>query len=185
MNSSQIGKWIFLFSTVFLLSACVWSLQPLGEEKPLPKDSLLIGTWKLNEEGDLSYLHIGNRGSASELVSVEIGIGGTIKTETFKTIATELNKLNYLSLGITDGNRMKWVFLKYQIIEGKKLRLWSVDRQYIRDALAKGSIQGVADDKSFIPSVELDMSQSDLRDFIVKHDGEIFKEQLKIYEKIE
>ena len=185
MNISKIEKSIAFVMACIFLSSCVLSMQPLGEENPLPTDSALIGSWKLTNDGDLSYLHIGNSGGSIEVVSVDIRKDGMIKTETLKAISTELNGLNYLSLCVDDGSGKKYLFLKYKIEEGKRLKFWSADQLLFREALMQGRLQGINNDKSIVPNVLLSANQSELREFVVKNDARIFKEELSTFDRVE
>lgn len=171
---SRLFKHSLLLLLGGLLSACVESTHPLSVPQPFPADSPLIGTWRMQKEGDATFLHIGNRGNTGQLIDVEFGKDGKVQADSYVVIPAQLNGVSYLSLRMPEKPKPRYVLLKYQISNGSHLTIWPADRDFIKSAVQQGLLKGKVMDKTMVPGVLILADRPALQTFVIEHDAQIF-----------
>lgn len=180
--SKRILQSIIMLSLALLMSGClVESGVPLSPPVPLAADDPLIGTWvHTKKEGETTYLHIGNKGEAANIIMIAFSRDALEENQTFAASTTTLEGNHYLSLlfpeeASSDKKPPHYLILKYRIsADGKTLSLWMANLQFFADAVKNGEIAGAMESKSFASSVFLSADDRSLQRFIAKHDKQIF-----------
>lgn len=168
-----------------LLAACVESTHPLSAPQPFPADSPLIGTWRMQKEGDATLLHIGNQGRTGRLIDVEFGSDGKLQTDSYVVIPAQLNGVSYLSLRMPEKPKPRYVLLKYQISNGNHLTIWPADHGFVKNAIQQGLLKGKVMKKSMVLGALILADQHALQKFVIEHEAQIFNDKADEFDRVQ
>ena len=176
---------VYLFLGM-LLSACVFSDQPLSKPSLLTPNSPLIGNWTLQDENENKavILHIGIDKRVLKLVKEEIDKNGSVK-ESFSASSHQINGNNYLSIKtINDNGKDSYIFCKYIVSNSKTLELQFPNTEFVLKAVANDLITGSGRPNDIIKSVQLTASQDELSKFISVYSESIFAGKTASFKRV-
>ncbi|MBS1198523.1 MAG: hypothetical protein H6R18_2308 [Proteobacteria bacterium] len=166
-----------LFFLCTLLAGCVESNIPLSPFAALPLGHPLLGTWVHRDQKEQVYLHIGNEENGLKLLQVELDDKGALKSESYQASATTLAGKDYLSIRLSEKDRVFYYIWKFRIAENGTLTFWAPDHKFMEKAVNQGLIAGEAHAGKFITVVKLSADQQALQRFIAEHDAKIFSDE--------
>jgi hypothetical protein len=131
-----------------LLCGCPESVHPLSDPASAAPDPALFGAWRGSFDGDEVYLHVGpgERGM-TQATMVEHDKKGGIKTERHVAFPTRLEGLAMLNVrAVGEGNSVRgYTLFKYEVAS-RKLTLWMLSYDAVRNDIRAGKLEGKAED---------------------------------------
>jgi hypothetical protein len=172
-------RYIRLLFVVVMVSGCIpYSDNPLTAPGEQPLDQAVMGTWFLHDDDDTVFLHAGVDWETKglRLVMVEFHKDGELKTYVLVGHTSRVGNQSYMNLrwDQPDEPDKGYLFVKYNRMgEQFGFALANVDavEKAINEGAARGKIvrgQGA--------SVTLTDSSERLREFVQKHDKDLFEE---------
>jgi hypothetical protein len=169
--------WVWLLT---ILNGCIpYSDNPLTAPDKEGPDPAILGTWLLHEEGESIFLHMGRdeKTQGLRVVMVEFQKDGEVKTSELIGHTSRLGKFTYMNLrwDRPEEQEAGYLFLKYQVA-GERIGLGLIRSDAVETAIREGGIQGRIEDTQIPSSTRLTDSSEHLREFVQKHDADLFEE---------
>ncbi|MBU1564013.1 MAG: hypothetical protein KJ630_00120 [Proteobacteria bacterium] len=162
------------------MNGCIpYSDNPLTAPDNNGPDPAILGTWFMHEKGETVFLHMGidEKTKGLRLVMVEFQKDGEVKTSELIGHTSRLGSYTYMNL-LWDRPaepEAGYLFVKYQIV-GERIGLGLIRSDAVEKAVREGSIRGIIDETQKTKFVQLTDSAEQLREYVQKHDAELFEE---------
>ncbi len=163
-----------------VLNGCIpYSDNPLTAQDNQVPDPAILGTWFIHEEGETVFLHIGIDAKTKGLrvAMVEFQKDGEVKTSELIGYTSRLENHTYINLrwDQPSDSEAGYLFIKYQVV-GERIGLGLIRSEAVEKAIKEGLIKGKVDETQKFKSAQLTDSSEQLREFVEKHDAELFEQ---------
>lgn len=148
-------------------------------------ETSLIGTWWGGEDGEISYVHIGQMESSKEylhVLCVQIDKKGSLERMEFSGHISSIAGNTYLNLtAINDQGEMNtdYLLVKYQQ-SGDTCHFALMSQKVIRQAIEKKQLRGKVKSSLWSSSVRITEGPEKLRQFVLDRDKELFEEHVRL-----
>ena len=149
----------FALTFIVAFSGCVAeSEHPLSDPETAKYDTRLEGVWRSTFDGEVVYLHFGNRDDVSmDIITVEHMKCGSISSVEYTMFQTVIDKTHYMNVQNKDSEQRKggYIFVKYDVSEKNTLTLWLIDTERIIKAIENGTIKGEIKTKKWSDTIKI------------------------------
>lgn len=175
-----------IFSIVLLVGCIPSSDNPLTKPNKNKIDKSIVGTWIMQDKGQVGYLHIGidRNTKLFKIIMVNIDKKNKLNMQELSGYNSILDNQHYLNIKFGDKSNKKesgYIFIKYTI-SSNELKIWLINSEAVKKAIISKSLKGTTSKDDWLSTPHITESQHKLQKFIVKNNKLLFN-QMYIYTK--
>ena len=183
----RYGFCLVFFLSTYLSASVAESVHPLSSPTDSKQDERLFGAWRGRGEHANIYLHFGRvTNGRTEILVVEHESNGRLDVSNYIMFPREADSHSYMDAQSIHPEHGKsgFVFVKYSIDKArKKLALWLMDDDKVREAIENGTLGGHVKTGRFGSRVELTDATPRLAEFI-RDDHEHLFTSLGVFNRV-
>ena len=188
MRTSFAAAFGFVFCLA-LTSCMTESAQPISSPTTAVADPRFIGDWRGSEGDEKTYRFLPTKTAWMHVIVIPSPNESSSKAnlevgkfcDAFPSVIGKNTFLNIL-LYDDDGQRSKnYLLLRYKFSHGnRRIRMWTMEQDYLIDAIAKGKLKGKIEQETFNKNVLLQDTSANILKYIqTANIGDLFDEELE------
>jgi hypothetical protein len=170
---------LVLTLTAVTLAGCTFSGVPITNLTPQSVDERLVGTWRaIVSEDDLNpdLLTLSKLDGRLLLESISEDAADHIRPEIAEVITANFDGMLYASIIPREAtsDRPQWALLRYEHDSPARIQVYIASLDLLDDAVNRKLIAGRKHSDRHLDMFELEVTEADLRAFVISHGAGVF-----------